>query len=269
MFNHPGLGFFRDDNDPVLFTSYVTVVTTSIFYWSRSWRRGRLCLGRARQLDKLLDMVHDNEDIDTVQHFSYDQFYVVYVKFVGLDQDRDMRLDHRELMDYGDEGSGTLSARIVTRILEVNLTDPESKTMNLQDFTVFLMAEVDKTTPQSLEYWFQVLDLDQDGILSLRELHTFHLDNVATLISLDLLHHCVRFEDLICQLVDSTSGRESRIFFSLPELRKNPRMPHLLNAFINLFKFICDDEHAEERVKKNIGEWNEFVISQVNEMQAV
>ena len=65
--------------------------------------------------------------------------------------------------------------------------------MGLSDFTVFLMSEVDKSNPQSLEYWFKILDLDNDGFLSLKELHTFHLDNVATLIALDLLHHFVRW----------------------------------------------------------------------------
>ena len=76
-----------------------------------------------------------------------------------------------------------------------------------------------------------------------------------------------RFDDLICQLVDSTWGRDSRISFSLPDLRKNPRMPHLLDAFLNLWKFIGHDENSEFCVKKKMSDWNEFVIAQVNQMQ--
>lgn len=267
LVNHPGLGFFRNENDATLFTSYLTVVTTSIFYSGQAWRRGRMYLYQMRnlKLDQMIDTVHSNSDIDAVQHFSYDQFYVVYVKFVELDEDRDMELDAGELSEYGD--GGMLSARVVNRILEVNLTDSSRKKMGLSDFTVFLMSEVDKSNPQSLEYWFKILDLDNDGFLSLKELHTFHLDNVATLIALDLLHHFVRFDDLICQLVDSTWGRDSRILFSLPDLRKNPRMPHLLDAFLNLWKFISRDENSEFCVKKKMSDWDEYVIAQVNQMQ--
>ena len=73
----------------------------------------------------------------------------------------------------------------------VNLTHHDITNMRLDDFVVFLMAEVDKTTPQSVEYWFRVLDTDDDGFLSLNELHNFHLDNINTLISLDLVHCAV------------------------------------------------------------------------------
>ena len=47
LVNHPGLGFFRNENDATLFTSYLTVVTTSIFYSGQAWRRGRMYLYQA------------------------------------------------------------------------------------------------------------------------------------------------------------------------------------------------------------------------------
>ena len=38
--------------------------------------------------------------------------------------------------------------------------------MSYEDFIYFILSEEDKTTHQSIEYWFKIIDLDDNGIIS-------------------------------------------------------------------------------------------------------
>ena len=42
--------------------------------------------------------------------------------------------------------------------------------LNVGDFVWFILAVEDKTTVQSIEYWFRILDLDGNGIVTGYEL---------------------------------------------------------------------------------------------------
>ncbi len=42
--------------------------------------------------------------------------------------------------------------------------------MGYEDFVWFMLSEEDKSTDVSLEYWFQCVDLDCDGVLRANEL---------------------------------------------------------------------------------------------------
>jgi serine/threonine-protein phosphatase 2A regulatory subunit B'' len=38
--------------------------------------------------------------------------------------------------------------------------------MNFEDFITFMLSEEDKTSQTSIEYWFKVVDLDANGIIT-------------------------------------------------------------------------------------------------------
>jgi serine/threonine-protein phosphatase 2A regulatory subunit B'' len=59
------------------------------------------------------------------------------------------------------------------------------------------MAEVDKSTPQSIEYWFRCIDLDSDGVVSLFELEHFYEEQAFRLYDHGV--DTMSFEDLACQ----------------------------------------------------------------------
>ena len=46
--------------------------------------------------------------------------------------------------------------------------------MNYRDFIAFMLAEQDKTTDVSIDYWFKVIDLDNNGIITGWEMNTFY-----------------------------------------------------------------------------------------------
>ena len=50
----------------------------------------------------------------------------------------------------------------------------------------------------SLEYWFRVLDVDGDGVLSLYELHHFYEEVLGRLADMNI--ECLSVVDTICQV---------------------------------------------------------------------
>lgn len=46
--------------------------------------------------------------------------------------------------------------------------------MNYEDFTYFVLSEEDKSTIPSIEYWFKILDLDDNGIITGYEMQFFY-----------------------------------------------------------------------------------------------
>lgn len=45
--------------------------------------------------------------------------------------------------------------------------------MNYLDFVIFLISEVDKNNDVALDYWFNVIDIDADGIITTFEIEYF------------------------------------------------------------------------------------------------
>jgi serine/threonine-protein phosphatase 2A regulatory subunit B'' len=46
--------------------------------------------------------------------------------------------------------------------------------MNYEDFVWFMLSEEDKTTLRSLQYWFKVIDLDDNNIITPHEMEHFY-----------------------------------------------------------------------------------------------
>lgn len=87
--------------------------------------------------------------------------------------------------------------------------------MSYKDFVWFLISEEDKTTSRryksdtvtqlililySMEYWFRVLDVDGDGIISIYELEYFYEDVLSRLEELNI--ESLSVENTVCQVLD-------------------------------------------------------------------
>ena len=46
--------------------------------------------------------------------------------------------------------------------------------MNYEDFVWFMLSEEDKSTKRSLEYWFAIIDLDDNKIITPQEMDYFY-----------------------------------------------------------------------------------------------
>eukprot|EP00092_Neocalanus_flemingeri_P014632 GFUD01015784.1.p1 GENE.GFUD01015784.1~~GFUD01015784.1.p1 ORF type:complete len:589 (+),score=200.16 GFUD01015784.1:226-1992(+) len=264
---HQQLDFFRGPSYINLHASYLSSVVAAIFFTAGAWRRKRMYFwqfAKINFLETLSKLSEEEMDINFIEYFSYDQFYVFYVKFVSLDVDEDGELNQAELLEY--EEGGLLTRKVVDRVWQVNLSS-RGKNMNYWDWVMFVMAEVDKSTAPALDYWFAVLDTDDDGFLSLGEMKQFYSESLLLLIIADChVPHIVHWEDITTQMIDIvTCGKEG--VFSLMGIRGNYKFTHILDAFINIFNFIMNDEN-DVCIKSEMSPLQKFVVRSLNELES-
>jgi len=167
METHPGLDFLKAT--PEFQERYRDTVIERIFYaidvnddWCITFRE----LKRSNFV-QVLQQVDQEEDINKVRdYFSYEHFYVLYCRFWELDIDHDFLIDKEDFSKY--EGH-SLSRKAIDRVFDQAARPFTSKVegkMGYDDFVWFMLSEEDKTTPRAVEYWFNVIDLDNNGIVT-------------------------------------------------------------------------------------------------------
>ena len=137
--------------------------------------------------------------------------------------------------------------------------------MGYEDFCVFFMASEDKTTAPALRYWFNVCDIDGDGVLTPRDLRWFYDDQARRMRDHGM--EVVKFEDILCQLHDllkpEVEGRLLLRDFVRPERIKLTGA--LFNALFDLDKF----QRFEGREAKMVKQIENYAQSQWDAFAAV
>lgn len=210
---HPSLEFLSDH--PEFQERYIETVSYRIFYVVNKSRNGRISLRELKRSD-LIDALFEldaEQDINRVlRYFSYEHFYVIYCKFWELDNDHDFLLERHDLVRYG---CHCLTYQIVDKVFEVHTVPkehPDDGKMDYQEFVWFILSEEDKTTDASIDYWFQCIDLDSDGLLSSHDMRVFYDAQLERMENTSC--EPVMFEDVICQLHDLIQP-ETEGFFSM------------------------------------------------------
>ncbi|KAJ3182619.1 Serine/threonine-protein phosphatase 2A regulatory subunit B'' subunit beta [Geranomyces variabilis] len=174
--------------------------------------------------------------------FSYKSFYVIYCKFWKLDEGgreggpRDMLLTSADLERYC---QGALTPLVCQRVVDLYgsarvlvATPPhqddimhlyekherEERALTFMDFVRFIRATEDKTAPESIAYWFEVLDLEQDGRISLLELETVWAWQEERL----LMFEDYTFPALLSVIWDTLNLDQSHTSLLLADLRREP-----------------------------------------------
>jgi serine/threonine-protein phosphatase 2A regulatory subunit B'' len=200
-------------------------------------------------------------DINAIsEYFSYEHFYVVYCKFWELDTDHDMLISRTDLSAHSSGGMclcacthalahiAALTSAVINRIFSgcVQRHKEAASTiagmLTYTDFVYLLMADEDKANPAAIEYWFRILDVDGDGVLSFYELETFYMAVKQKL--LDMSVDPMSFTDVLCQMLDVINYRSGTGHgrdvegVRLADLKRAGRMAAtFLNAFINVVKY--------------------------------
>ncbi|CAD2221705.1 protein phosphatase 2 (formerly 2A), regulatory subunit B'' [Angomonas deanei] len=272
--HHPGLSFLHETPDFQI--KYLDTVVYRIFYTLDRFDRGRISYSEFVN-STLLDafrQVDASEDINSIlQFFSYEHFYVLYCRFWELDEDRDMLISKEDFVHYAPED--VMNPIVVDRVFEGIGRRKHCKSeneMDYEDFVWFCLSEEDKSTFTSIRYWFRILDLDGDGILSVYELHLFY-EATKNIIGQFIAEGLIGFEDVICQVFDMLrlSPEEGIRLGDL--LREREAASVALNMLTNVIRFLQFEQRDpfvlhQERLIGGLEQtaWDRFARSEYDRM---
>ena len=245
---HPGLEFL--ENTPEFQEKYARTVVARIFYStdvSRSWslRRRDVRKSNPPLLESFI-RVDEEEDINLVHNFfSYEHFYVLYCKFWELDTDHDFYLSRDDLLRYGGHA---LTRRIVDRVFEQagrRFLSPQKGKMTYEDFVFFMLSEEDKSNVDSLQYWFNCIDLDGDGEIRPYEMRSFYDEQLHRMECLG--HEMVPFDNIVTQMMDIVGIPPGECVFRVEDFKRGGKSHMALtsvvfNMLFNLNKFIAYEQ---------------------------
>ncbi|CAD5311668.1 unnamed protein product [Arabidopsis thaliana] len=258
---HPGLEFLRTISE--FQERYAETVIYRIFYYINRSRTGCLTLRELRRgnLIAAMQQLDEEDDINKIiRYFSYEHFYVIYCKFWELDGDHDCFIDKDNLIKYG---NNALTYRIVDRIFSQiprKFTSKVEGKMSYEDFVYFILAEEDKSSEPSLEYWFKCVDLDGNGVITSNEMQFFFEEQLHRMEC--ITQEAVLFSDILCQIIDMI-GPEKENCITLQDLKGSKLSANVFNILFNLNKFMAFETRdpfliRQEREDPNLTEWDRF-----------
>ncbi|OZC10980.1 hypothetical protein X798_01806 [Onchocerca flexuosa] len=207
---------------------------------------------------KAITMLERADINEEREFFSYEHFYVIYYNFHCLDKCEKHYLTPIDLSFYS---NGALTNLVVQRIFSgaVSLNSSVKQTMDYIAFVNFLLAEIDKCHPKSIEYWFRIMDLNGDGRISFDEMKQFYNEIVANVIRMDM--DVIIFSDLINKLYDMISPHSST-YFTLSDFKRFPSMArYFFNTFVNWIKHIAQENSFPDKrneIDRQFSDWNRF-----------
>lgn len=164
---HPGLDFLKPT--PEFQEKYAVTVVQRILF-ELDWDDDGKIYYRDYKHSKFfstLERLEKEEEINSIRDFFiYEHFYVIYCRFYELDSDHDEFISKEDFSKYNRHA---LSERTIDRIWEQSVrkfTSKKPNFMNYNDFTFFLLVEEDKTHFRSINYWFRIIDIDCNGLLT-------------------------------------------------------------------------------------------------------
>ncbi|KAK2960553.1 putative Serine/threonine protein phosphatase 2A regulatory subunit B''beta [Blattamonas nauphoetae] len=270
---HPGLDFLK--NTPEFQQRYAETVIVRIFYTVNRKEDERMTLAELAKSD-LTEQCHfcdEETNINLVhRYFSYEHFYVLYCKFWELDTDHDQIINDQNLAKYN---NFSLSSRTVDRIINQQaprrLGSGIPGRMDFKDFIWFLLSEEDKTTDTAISYWFRVVDLDDDGILSAWEMEQFFGEQQDKLDGMDM--DLVKFEDILVQCVDMIKphsfNEAGNVEITLADMKRSSLASNVFNILTNLSKYITFETKDPFGVKdqsSQMSDWERFAQAEYDRL---
>jgi serine/threonine-protein phosphatase 2A regulatory subunit B'' len=128
--------------------------------------------------------------------------------------------------------------------------------MGYDDFVWFMLCEEDKTTKKSLDYWFAVIDLDTNGIITPHEMEFFYEEQVHRLDYLN--HESILFVDLLCQMNDMIKPKNEGHFYYEELLKYNSQVGIFFNCLVNLNKFLAYESRDLFAIKHQLTEFPDY-----------
>lgn len=292
LYNYPGLKFLRESNQDFHW-KYIECVICTIFYYNDKSRNNKLELKELQKsnLFSILNLFNDYNDnnkqlISTMSiknnYFSYQHFYVIYTKFWELDIDEDNLLSIDDLIKYDDYSlTPIVCHRIINghwkKIKKKQTNNNNKNVMDFNDFIYFVISNEDKTNVLSLEYWFRILDIDGDGLISSYEISSFFNQQSIKIHKLfkndtENDHQCddkelVSFSNILTELNDIIRPKKDFIF-SLSDIKFSSMGYLFFDILTNINKFVernktindIDNDNIDDNMNDNNEcEWDKWI----------
>ncbi|XP_065558661.1 serine/threonine-protein phosphatase 2A regulatory subunit B'' subunit gamma-like isoform X3 [Artemia franciscana] len=153
---------------------YVCTTVRKFFFFLDPLRTGKIKIQEILSsgfLDDLLELRDEDlpKDNQIQNWFSASSALKVYGQYLNLDKDHNGMLSKQELLKYG---MGTLNQIFIDRVFQECLT--YSGEMDYKTYLDFVLALDNKRTPQALQYFFRILDVDHKGYLNVFDLNYFY-----------------------------------------------------------------------------------------------
>ncbi|CAO3570121.1 unnamed protein product [Mortierella alpina] len=120
---------------------------------------------------------------------------------------------------------------------------PQNYRMTYKGFIWFLLAETDKQTVTSIEYWFRCMDLDGDGLLTVFELEQLFQEQATRMAILGM--ESFGFRDAICQMQDLVSPKEPGLV-RLADLKQCGQAGPFIDLFCNVVRWRSFEAHQHQ-----------------------
>jgi len=265
LLTHPGLEFLQSTSE--FQERYADTVMSRIFFVYDRKDVGRIYLADLRRYKPSVietwKQLADHDDIKMARdYFSYEHFYVIYCTFWELDADHDFLLDKDDLLKYDGHA---LSRRAIDRIfseIPTKFTSGVPGRMGYEDFIRFLLCDQDRSTDRSVEYWFQLFDLDCDGSIGGQEMHYFYEEQLQRMECLN--YETINFRDIMCQMNDmifpKTEGQ-----FRLSDFKRRRKFAGTFFSLFSSLNKLLNFEHRDPSQAKqeqldnpNFSEWDRW-----------
>ncbi|ETO13573.1 hypothetical protein RFI_23794 [Reticulomyxa filosa] len=143
--------------------------------------------------------------------------------------------------------------------------------MNYKDFIPFILSVEDKKNAVSIEYWFRVIDLKNDGVIDEEELEFFFKEQQQRIVK--VTKEMIRFEDFLCQMNDIVQPLESSKF-TLAQLKKSKLAYLFFDMLFDINKFIANEQKdsvALEEIHSNphLTDWDRFALIEYEKYASV
>merc|ERR1719222_64941 len=138
--------------------------------------------------------------------------------------------------------------------------------MNYEQFVHFMISEQDKTNAVSIRYWFRVLDLDGDGVLSPFELEMFYQEQAAKIER--VCKESIPFQNILVALNDMISPKVD-YQFTLGDLKRSRKSRAFFNMLFNIKKFGSENERmamAQESSCDTMTDWDRYASAAYMEL---
>lgn len=247
--SHPGLEFLSQSPD--FQDRYAQTVIARIFYSLNTRGDEMLTLRELRKsnLTAKLSQLYHCEDINLVHaYFSYEHFYVIYCKFWELDIDHDMFISQQDLARYEDNSlTHAILNSIFSQVPRKFLSGMRDR-MGYEDFLVFIISEVEKSSPTALSYWFRALDLDADGVLTTYEISHFYDEQIARIRQFYNTEP-MALPDAICQITDMINPKSLTPVFTKRDVERGGLFPTVCDMIFNLTRFLVTESRDVQRIR--------------------